>query len=54
MKSIALESEHFVLLGGGLFILMGLLWTTFFTVGVVFCILSYAIDLVKRIKEEDV
>lgn len=45
------ESEHWALLAGLLFIVMGLLHFNFFVAGVVICILSYAIDLVKRAEE---
>jgi len=53
MKSIELSSEHFLLLGGLLFMLMGILWFTFFIIGVSAAVCSYAIDLTKRIKETD-
>jgi len=53
MKSITIESEHWLLLTGILFIIMGLMFAAFFTVGMIACVASYAIDLTKRIKETD-
>jgi len=53
MKSITIESEHFTLLAGLLFMLMGILWFTFFIIGVSAVVCSYAIDLTKRVKECD-
>lgn len=49
---INLEAEHFVLGLGWWLLLMGLLWKWFAVAGVICCIASYTIDLVKRIKSE--
>jgi len=47
-----LESEHFLLLAGIFFILIGLIWFKAFIAGIIICILSYAIDLCKRVEDE--
>lgn len=53
MKAITLGVEHGLLLFGLLFMLMGILWFSFFIIGVTGVVCSYAVDLVKRMKETD-
>jgi len=48
---IKLEAEHFTLIVGIWFMLMGYFWFDLFVVGVVICVISYAIDLIKRIDD---
>ena len=47
---INVQSEHWVLLLGILSLTIGLFIDMFFNAGIVVCILSYCIDLFKRVE----